>query len=294
MTVNSTGGIVGYDDYYPYGMQMSGRSYVSSADQRYKFTGKERDFSETGWDYFGARYYDSRIGKWLQVDPLAGKYPSLSPYNYAANNPMFFVDPSGDSLQIIGNEKYRQMALNAIQNGLPKEVRSAVKLVEVDGKYFVDDRALNDIKSDSPEFLALRQVVNSNALGQFEVVDKSSGFTALNRISGSEVELSFGSGLIGGASGITLTTGIINSIYDSPASNAKYDLISNIRGTNQVFVNGSMSQENLVKFTAHELYGHLRPYFLGERYSHNRLGDSFDKMVGQIQARALQNFRGAQ
>ena len=46
--------IDGYNDYYPYGSIMPGRSSVQSADDRYKFTSKERD-TETGWDYFGKR-----------------------------------------------------------------------------------------------------------------------------------------------------------------------------------------------------------------------------------------------
>jgi RHS repeat-associated protein len=98
MTLNSSGGIAGYDDYYPFGAQMPGRSSVSSAEFRYRFTGKERDVNETGWDYFGARYYDSRIGRWLGVDPLGNKYPALSPYDYASNNPLKFVDPNGKEI----------------------------------------------------------------------------------------------------------------------------------------------------------------------------------------------------
>ena len=59
------------------------------------FTGKERD-SETGFSYFGARYYDSDLMTgWLSVDPLADKYPSLSPYAYCGWNPMLFRDPNG-------------------------------------------------------------------------------------------------------------------------------------------------------------------------------------------------------
>ena len=61
---------------------------------KYKFTAKERD-AETGYDYFGARYYDSRIGRWLQVDPLAEKYFGWSPYNYTLNNPIRYFDPNG-------------------------------------------------------------------------------------------------------------------------------------------------------------------------------------------------------
>ncbi len=65
------------------------------------FTGKERD-SETGFSYFGARYYDSDIlTGWLSVDPLADKYPSLSPYNYCALNPIRIIDPNGDSCAVL-------------------------------------------------------------------------------------------------------------------------------------------------------------------------------------------------
>lgn len=96
MTLNTSSSILGYDDYYPFGSIMPGRSQDdASVDGRYKFTGKERDAAETGWDYFGARYYDSFIGRWLQVDPLANKYPWVSPYNYALNNPLRFIDPNG-------------------------------------------------------------------------------------------------------------------------------------------------------------------------------------------------------
>ena len=64
------------------------------------FTGKERD-SETGFSYFGARYYDSDIlTGWLSVDPMADKYPGLSPYAYCANNPIKLVDPNGEEIAL--------------------------------------------------------------------------------------------------------------------------------------------------------------------------------------------------
>ena len=53
--------------------------------------------AETGLSYFGARYYDSDLMTgWLSVDPLADKYPGLSPYNYCAWNPIKLVDPDGN------------------------------------------------------------------------------------------------------------------------------------------------------------------------------------------------------
>ena len=60
------------------------------------FTGKEKD-EETGYGYFGARYMDHELmTMWLSVDPMADKYPSISPYAYCAWNPVKLVDPDGE------------------------------------------------------------------------------------------------------------------------------------------------------------------------------------------------------
>jgi RHS repeat-associated protein len=62
----------------------------------FTFTGKERD-EETGYGYFGARYIDHELTTmWLSVDPMADKYPSISPYAYCAWNPVKLVDPDGN------------------------------------------------------------------------------------------------------------------------------------------------------------------------------------------------------
>ena len=86
--------------YKPFGgdyinQQAPGTDYA----ERFRFTGKERD-AETGYDYFGARYYSSSLGIWLSVDPMSDKYPSLSPYVYCADNPMRLVDVEGNDIQV--------------------------------------------------------------------------------------------------------------------------------------------------------------------------------------------------
>ena len=74
-------------DYYPYGEDMS----VSGSETNYLFSGKEKD-GGTDLYYFGARYYDAVIGKWLVMDP-ADQY--FSPYVYCNNNPLKLIDPTG-------------------------------------------------------------------------------------------------------------------------------------------------------------------------------------------------------
>lgn len=65
-----------------------------SYDERYKFTGKERDW-ESGYDYVEARFLWSDVGTWLSVDPLVDKYLWITPYAYCIWNPIKYVDPDG-------------------------------------------------------------------------------------------------------------------------------------------------------------------------------------------------------
>lgn len=80
----------------PFGMIMPGRFYSSGSAYRYGFNGKENDNStgERNLD-FGTRIYDSRIGRWLSVDPEGKNMPWLSPYQFASNSPIYKLDPDG-------------------------------------------------------------------------------------------------------------------------------------------------------------------------------------------------------
>lgn len=95
---NSANGLpVQFIHYMPFG-EMWYNQQASAYNERFKFTGKERD-SESKYDYFGARYYASALPLWLSVDPLADKYPYISPYAYCGWNPIKYVDPNGKWLE---------------------------------------------------------------------------------------------------------------------------------------------------------------------------------------------------
>lgn len=129
----------------------------------FTFTGKERD-AETGYSYFGARYYDSDLsGLFLSVDPMADKYPSISPYAYCTWNPLKLVDPNGDTIQnayepyrdISEEVKYYQNKINNSTN--PEEIReysnqlSAVR--EKNKKYSKVEDLINSFeKTNSDEY----------------------------------------------------------------------------------------------------------------------------------------------
>ncbi|EHO40688.1 RHS repeat-associated core domain-containing protein [Caldithrix abyssi DSM 13497] len=97
VTVDENGDVKGYNDYYPFGLTMPGRSMNTALNYAfYKFSSKELDEeNDINWYYFGARYYDPEIGRWWSVDPLAEKIIWLTPYNYARNNPIIRFDLYG-------------------------------------------------------------------------------------------------------------------------------------------------------------------------------------------------------
>jgi RHS repeat-associated protein len=80
--------------YYPYGVTWI---TIGSLDLKYKFTGQEED-QETGLYYFGARYYDPVIGRFISADSIIQDFSdpqAFNRYSYARNNPLFYVDPDG-------------------------------------------------------------------------------------------------------------------------------------------------------------------------------------------------------
>jgi len=79
--------------YMPFG-ETSVSQKVSWWSTPYQFTGKEKD-DETGFNYFGARYYNSDLSIWLSVDPMADEFPAHSAYNYCKLKPLSHIDPDG-------------------------------------------------------------------------------------------------------------------------------------------------------------------------------------------------------
>lgn len=89
--------------YYPFGLQQQGYNDVvtsnsNSMAEKFAFGGKE--FGEElglNWYDVSARNYDPAIGRWMNIDPLAELMTRHSPYNYAFDNPIYFIDPDGRS-----------------------------------------------------------------------------------------------------------------------------------------------------------------------------------------------------
>ncbi len=99
--IESASEIIEEKNYYPFGLKHKGYNNIvkplgNSVAQKFGYNGKELN-DELGiqWYDFGARNYDASLGRWMNLDPLAEQMRRHSPYNYAFDNPIYFIDPDG-------------------------------------------------------------------------------------------------------------------------------------------------------------------------------------------------------
>ena len=110
-----SGQVVESHDYDVFGQEVNPQA-GTQAPQPKRFAGKERD-TETGWDYFGARYYGSKVGRFTTGDPKVNlKASILNPqrwnrYAYGLNNPLRFNDPDGREVPVVVDGRIYNMGL---------------------------------------------------------------------------------------------------------------------------------------------------------------------------------------
>jgi RHS repeat-associated protein len=186
-------------EYFP-----SGETFVenhrNSNYSPYKFNGKELD-AETGYYYYGARYYNPRVSLWLNVDPLADYNPfynkehyidgqhnggiynsgNLAPYAYTYQNPVVYVDPNGKQAKVTGAKKQTGKCegckvINFYTSG---DVLSFVEDQVYEAKYKgVTKKQYNELKR---RFTTDPGLINDNSLADYELVDRDgSGGVSVN------------------------------------------------------------------------------------------------------------------
>jgi RHS repeat-associated protein len=91
------GNIVQYNEYYPFGLQTATSwTRENSTGNNFLYNGGTELNATTGVYDLHYRTYDPVLGRMNQVDPVASKYGSVTPYNYAFNSPVVMNDPLGD------------------------------------------------------------------------------------------------------------------------------------------------------------------------------------------------------
>ncbi|MFG5856817.1 RHS repeat-associated core domain-containing protein, partial [Dysgonomonas sp. Shenzhen-Wh21] len=96
VVLNASGTVIQKNHYYPFGTTFAESTVTEQGKQPYKYNGKELDQMHglNLYDY-SARYYESAIGRFLSVDPLAELHYDNSPYAYVLNNPLKYIDING-------------------------------------------------------------------------------------------------------------------------------------------------------------------------------------------------------
>ncbi|MEY1639109.1 RHS repeat-associated core domain-containing protein [Tenuifilum osseticum] len=136
----SSGTVLQTTDYYPFGKEHA--PLPISNGNRYLYNGKEKqEFklsnSSLDWYDYGRRFYNPQLGRFTTIDPLAEKFPWQSPYCYAGNNPIRFIDYNGlgpgdrvKAARSMTGIKYKQETVSSMRTANTAEARQYMDCAE--------------------------------------------------------------------------------------------------------------------------------------------------------------------
>lgn len=132
--INPATEIVQINHYYPFGLDMKGNWNGPGGNNKYRYNGKELN-TELNWYDYGARWYDPAMVRWTSVDPLATEFAAHSPYQYAYNNPLRFVDPDGRSADDIILRGANNSSITIQTNILNVDLDASALIGDIGGNY---------------------------------------------------------------------------------------------------------------------------------------------------------------
>jgi len=273
VTTDGTGAIVAQHDYEPSGEELVstlGRQsvlhYGATDGIAEKFTGKERD-SESGLDYFGARYFSSAQGRFTSPDPIWIKIDRLldpqrlNLYSYGRNNPLKFKDPTGMDL-VLGkcSGGDTQKCFERVQQTVAEKDRSHIHLVTGNGKNGFQNGQYGitvdkDYKGSSGNFTTLQTAANNHdGIGVLNVVAGKEGFASnVGTQQGASVTLQGFKSIYGVDNYVSAKDAVpgqtLFPLIGSPLANTIYTPSSNA----QIYVANDQPEIEIVKTLAHEL-----------------------------------------
>jgi RHS repeat-associated protein len=233
--------------YAPWGEDLANiRHYGDWYDEVRRFTGYEKD-NESNLSYAEARYYDD--GWFKSVDPLAEKYPNISPYAYCHNNPVMNVDPDGREVIAVDIHARRN-----ITNTLSSE---EAQYVRFNDSGTLDVSLLNQHSGTSENFTALHALANSETKYIFAVANQDINGSEFFEVGGDlQNPTNF-------AYGVTNLPGAEND----PSPN----------GNVYIFTASFLDEKTQTRNTAHEGYGHA--YFFELSKSNPSINPNHTKSV---------------
>ena len=163
---------------------MPGRKYLAGSVYRYGFNGKENDKDAgEGIQDYGMRIYDTRLGKFLSVDPITKKYPELTPYQFASNRciqgididglEVFLVTGNAGIFMLIGGMEYNVgIAFSkdgiALVAGVTNQAGIGIEAgASITGTFFPTMKNLRDVDGVEKDFAGISAA--GAYLGKFEV-----------------------------------------------------------------------------------------------------------------------------
>lgn len=166
---------------------MHGRQYNAKTGYRYGFNGKEKDnevIGEGNFQDYGFRMYNTRLGRFISVDPLTKSYPELTPYQFASNMPICAIDLDGLEAKLAiacaggASTHYSSSDINAFDARASKLQKSGFAKVSAHTGKMIVDAFKSSTKKDG-SILSVVSFAHSGAIGIF--LDNNAGFYTGNR-----------------------------------------------------------------------------------------------------------------
>jgi RHS repeat-associated protein len=261
--LDESGNIFEARDYDPWGHIIREIDNSDNDPTRNKFTGKERDW-ESGYDYFGARYYNSRIANWTSIDLLLEKHFDWSPYNYVLRNPMVLLDPDGKQIYFSEDQDRRYEELANMKHMFNPEYKQFFEIKETnDQRYILNSDRLSESGIQNNElFDAILSIASGNDPVSYNNLLGTETFHALDNDEKRTDRSYTLNGL--GLYGLTLVSG-----NDNFKGEQKPKAIS-LNDETRILINSSMDQTQQCISLAHE-FAHTDNYLNGHIWAYEKI-----------------------